>query len=57
MSETRTYNPMPDGNPNAKPTKGNKTKIAAAGKQPKENSDGRNGGDFLESRAKKFNAR
>jgi len=48
---------MPEGNPNSKPTKANKTGISNAGKQPKANSDGRSGGDFLESRAKKFNAR
>lgn len=57
MSETRTYNPMPEGNPNSKPVKKEPAGNSYAGKQPKANSDGRKGGDFLESRAKKFGAK
>jgi hypothetical protein len=56
MSETHTYNPMPEGNPNAKPTKV-RSEARSYGKQPKKDSSKkRDRGDFLESRAKKFSA-
>ena len=58
MSETKTFNPLPEGNPNSKPTKIDKSTGEVAkfrGKSIKESkSKSRDGGEFLESRAKKF---
>ena len=59
MSETRTFNPLPEGNPNSKPTKVDKQTgdlPKFRGKTVKESkSKERDGGEFLESRSRKFN--
>lgn len=55
MSETRTYNPVPSGTkPPIKETT-NKT-VAEPSMTKKGNNDKRNGGTFMESRAKKNGA-
>ena len=51
MSETRTYNPIPDGKPPVKETKGKSVSDPSMTKRGTNSK--RNGGTFLESRAKK----
>lgn len=54
MSETRTYNPVPDGRPPVKESKGKS--VSEPSMTKKGNNDKRNGGSFMESRAKKNGA-
>ena len=58
MSETKTYHPIPEGNPNSKPTKIDKQTGELPkfrGKSVKESkSKSRDGGEFLERRTRKF---
>lgn len=54
MSETRTYNPVPDGKPPVKETKGKS--VSEPSMTKKGSNVKRDGGKFLESRAKKNNA-
>jgi hypothetical protein len=54
MSETRTYNPIPSGKP---PVKESKSKTSSEPSMTKRgNTDKRDGGTFMESRAKKNGA-
>lgn len=54
MSETKTYNPKPEGKPQVKETSPKTGKDASL--THKGSSDKRDGGTFMESRAKKNNA-
>ena len=54
MSETKTYNPVPEGRPPVKEVKGKS--VSEPSMTRKGNNDKRNGGTFLENRAKKNNA-